>query len=195
MDPISQSVVGAALPQSLSKPHQLLAAGLIGALAGMAPDLDIFIRSDTDPLLFLEFHRQFTHSLFFIPVGGIIIGLILFWLIGKRFALTIKQSLVFSTLGYATHALLDACTTYGTQLLWPFSDDRIAWNVISVIDPLFTLPTIFLLIVAARRASPVWARLALAWALVYLTIGIIQRDRAIEIGHRVATERVFVPPH
>ena len=39
----------------------------IGFLSGLAPDLDIFIRSESDPLLFLEFHRQFTHSLIFIP--------------------------------------------------------------------------------------------------------------------------------
>jgi len=47
----------------------LFKACVIGALAGMAPDLDILIRSSSDPLLKLEFHRHFSHSLFFIPVG------------------------------------------------------------------------------------------------------------------------------
>ena len=39
-----------------------------------------------------------------------------------------------------THPLLDAHTAYGTQLFWPFSDERFAWSIISIIDPLFTLP-------------------------------------------------------
>ena len=193
MDPISQGALGAALPQSLSTTQQLVAAGLIGALAGMAPDLDVLIRSNTDPLLFLEYHRQFTHSLIFIPIGGAIVGVLLHFLIGKRFSLTLKQSLFFSTLGYATHALLDACTTYGTQLFWPFSDTRIAWNTVSVIDPLYTIPILILVILAARRSKPLLARLALVWALVYPAIGLIQRDRAIEVGYQIATERGHTP--
>jgi len=36
---------------------------MLGFLSGMAPDLDILIRSSTDPLLSLEYHRQFTHFL------------------------------------------------------------------------------------------------------------------------------------
>ncbi|MBT5700853.1 MAG: metal-dependent hydrolase, partial [Gammaproteobacteria bacterium] len=67
MDPISQGSLGAALAQSGSNPEKIKAATLLGCFAGLAPDLDIFIFSSTDPLLFLEFHRQFSHSLVFIP--------------------------------------------------------------------------------------------------------------------------------
>lgn len=193
MDPISQGALGATLSQSLSKPQQILAAGLLGALGGMAPDLDILIRSNTDPLLFLEYHRQFTHSLIFIPFGGVIVGLLLHWLIGKRFSLRLKQSLLFSTLGYATHALLDSCTSYGTQLLWPFSDARIAWNVISIIDPMFTIPIVLLVVFSVIKATPLLARIALIWALIYPVFGLVQRDRAIEVGHQIAIQRGHQP--
>lgn len=70
MDPISQGAFGASLSQTLTKKN-LLIIGIIGFLSGMTPDLDILIKSNNDPLLFLEFHRQFTHSLFFIPIGGL----------------------------------------------------------------------------------------------------------------------------
>jgi inner membrane protein len=50
-----------------------------------------------------------------------------------------------------THPLLDACTTYGTQLFEPFSSLRVAWNVISVADPLYTAPFLFCLVVASRK--------------------------------------------
>ena len=64
MDPLSQAVLGVSLSQSVARNRsQLRQAFWIGALSGMAPDLDILIRSAADPLLFLEYHRQFTHSL------------------------------------------------------------------------------------------------------------------------------------
>lgn len=66
MDPVSQGTLGAVFAQTQGSAKYLGKAALIGALAGMAPDLDVLIRSNEDPLLFLEFHRQFTHSLLFI---------------------------------------------------------------------------------------------------------------------------------
>lgn len=49
-----------------------------------------------------------------------------------------------------THPLLDCCTTYGTQLFQPFWDYRVAFNNISVVDPLYTLPFLICLIIASR---------------------------------------------
>lgn len=118
MDPLTQGLLGASLPQSVSKKHNVVVAGVLGLLAGMAPDLDVLIRSSTDPLLYLEFHRQFTHSLLFIPIGSLICALVLHPLISKRRGLSFKQSWLFCALGYGTHALLDSCTSYGTQLFW-----------------------------------------------------------------------------
>jgi inner membrane protein len=193
MDPVTQAVLGASAPQSVARRDRVVAGGLLGMFGGMAPDLDVFIRSTTDPLLFLEYHRQFTHALVFIPIGGLIVALALHPLIGRRWGLSLRESGIFCTLGYATHALLDACTTYGTMLLWPFSDARIAWNTISVVDPLFTLPILLLVVFGAWRRSPVFARFALAWALLYPTMGLLQRDRATELGWALASERGHEP--
>ncbi|MDC3283047.1 metal-dependent hydrolase, partial [Planctomycetota bacterium] len=70
MDPLSQAVVGAVVAGCVAKPQTIKPALMLGAIAGMAPDLDVFIRDPQDPLLFLEYHRQFTHALAFIPVGA-----------------------------------------------------------------------------------------------------------------------------
>ena len=160
MDPISQAALGAIAPQSAADKTKrdslgLLRIGLIGALAGMAPDLDVLIQSSTDPLLQLEYHRQFTHSLIFIPFGAALCALA-FWPFFKRH-MSYQQIWLIAVLGYGTHGLLDACTTYGTLLLWPFSEARIAWNTISVVDPLFTLPLLFFVIRAAIKNSAVAA--------------------------------------
>jgi inner membrane protein len=193
MDPLTQGVLGAALPQATSAPRYAASAGLLGLLAGMAADLDVLIQSSTDPLLFLEYHRQFTHSLVFIPVGGMICAVLLHGLIGRRRSLSFRQTWLFCTLGYATHALLDACTTYGTMLFWPFSDTRIAWNTISIIDPLFTIPLLVAALLAARRRKPLYARVALCWALVYMALGLWQRNEAVVMGNALAEQRGHSP--
>ncbi|MEH6556818.1 MAG: metal-dependent hydrolase [Oceanicoccus sp.] len=193
MDPISQGLVGAAFSQSHGTHKQLKIAGILGFLSGMAADLDVFIRSSSDPLLFLEYHRQFTHSLIFIPFGGLICALVLHQLFSRRHQIELKNTWLFCTLGYATHALLDACTTYGTQLLWPFSDARIAWNIISIIDPIYTLTLAALLLTAYISKKRKFAILALVWVVSYPLVGLVQRERAIDGAQLLAATRNHVP--
>ena len=193
MDPLTQGALGAALPQAANASRYVASAGLLGFLAGMAADLDVLIRSSEDPLLFLEYHRQFTHALVFIPAGGLLCASVLHHLIGRRRGLAFRHTWLFCTLGYATHALLDACTTYGTVLFWPFSEARVAWNTISIIDPLFTLPLLAAIVLAARRRRPVYARIALCWAVAYMALGLWQRNEAVAMGHALAEQRGHAP--
>ncbi len=194
MDPFTQGTLGASLPQATRRQSSHVhIAGALGFLAGMAADLDVFIRSSADPLLFLEYHRQFTHSLIFIPIGGLITALALHWLIGRRWQLSIWQTALFCTLGYATHALLDTATSYGTMLFWPFSDERFAWKIVSVIDPLFTLPLAALVLLSALKRKPLFARLGLIWAGIYLLLGVMQHQNALKMGTEIASGRGHVP--
>lgn len=45
-------------------------------------------------------------------------------------------------LAFLTHWIIDACTAYGTQIFEPFSRYRVAFNNISILDPLYTVPMI-----------------------------------------------------
>jgi inner membrane protein len=192
MDPLSQAALGAGLSQSISSDRsKQLSALIIGAVAGMAPDLDVFIRSDIDPLLFLEYHRQFTHSLLFIPAGALLCTLFLYpWFKSK---LSFALIYLFAFAGYATHGLLDTCTSYGTQLFWPFSDQRFAWSLVSIIDPLFTLPVIILIVLAVVRKNSRYARFGFAYAVLYLALGIIQHQRAESAVYALAQQRGHQP--
>jgi inner membrane protein len=204
MDPISQGVLGAIVTQSFSKAggktqaqapmaESLGTVGIIGALAAMAPDLDVLISSATDPLLALEFHRHFTHSLLFIPLGAFLCSLVLHPLLGRRWSLAYQQTFIVCLLGFATHALLDGCTTYGTQLLWPLTDKRFAWDSVSVVDPLFTLPLLALTILAVKRQRRLWAHIGAAWVFLYLGAGFVQHERALDMGQAVADSRGHSP--
>ena len=191
MDPITQGALGAVLPQLVSNKEKLTTTTWLGCLAGVAPDIDVFIRSSSDPLLFLEYHRQFTHSLSFIPVGAMICCLLAYRWSKKN--LTLQQSYLVCFLGYATHALLDANTTYGTQLFWPFSDVRIAWNNVSVVDPLVTIPLLVFVVAAYRSGKPLYARIGFTWVLAYLCFGLVQKNRAETIGAELAASRGHQP--
>ena len=188
MDPFTQGVLGTAGAQLVSSRQDKLKAAIAGGLSGMAADLDVLIRSDADPLLAIEFHRQFTHSLIFIPIGALICALVLFALYFRN-RLKFKQTYLFCFAGYATHALLDACTTYGTQLLWPFSNARIAWNNVSVVDPLFTIPLFLLVVLGIRKKSKKIAVVSMAYAIAYLSFGLVQQQRAELVSLKLAESR------
>ena len=185
-------MLGASAAQSGASAHEMRAAAVVGLLGGMAPDLDVLIRSSRDPLLFLEYHRQFTHALAFIPIGSLLVALVLYALFARRW-LSFRKTWLYAALGYATHGVLDACTSYGTLLLWPFSDARIAWNLVSVIDPAFTLPVLLLVGWSFARRRRTLAVIALAWAVAYPALGLVQRERARAAGMEQALARGHQP--
>ena len=104
-----------------------------------------------------------------------------------------KTIYIASFLGYATHGLLDACTSYGTLLFWPFSNVRIAWNNVSVVDPLFTVPALILVICAIIQKKRLYTALALTWCFLYLMLGFIQHERTYRAALEIANERQHSP--
>lgn len=189
MDPITQGAFGAVFAQTQGNAKDLAKAAVIGGLAGMTPDLDVLIRSTDDSLLTLQYHRHFTHSLLFIPFGGLICSLFFHPLLGRRFGVTFLQTLIWCIIGFATHGLLDGCTSYGTQLLWPLTDKRFAWDIISIIDPLVTLPLLALIILAARKKARRYAVIAIVWIGLYFGFSSYQHQRALDEGQKLAVSR------
>ena len=187
MDPVTQGVFGAIFAQTISNKKKLLLGSIIGCFAGLVPDIDVLIRSNTDPLLKLEYHRQFTHSLIFIPIGALIVTLFS-RIIFKKY-LSWGETYLFSFLGFATHGLLDACTSYGTQLLWPFTDERISWNYISVVDPFLTIPVILAIIFVIIMKNKYITLFGIVYILAYLTFGAYQENRAQFVGKSIANLR------
>ena len=202
MDPLTQGVVGSLAARTLvgRNSKRPLAVAIMGGLAALTPDLDVLIKSSTDHLLFLQYHRQFTHSVFFIPIGSLFCSLIMWPLVNFKRICDFKTCLLACFSGYATHGLIDACTTYGTVLFWPFADTRIAWSVISIIDPIFTLVILLGLIASIFRASIRVALLTVLFGLLYLLVGGYQNQRVQSEVYQIANkrnhavERIFVKP-
>jgi inner membrane protein len=187
MDSITQGLLGAAAAQAALGGRLGRRTWIYGAVGGMAADLDILIRSGSDPLVALTYHRHFTHSLAFIPIGGVLAALP--WILRTRHAEDRRAIVAATTVGYATHALLDALTTYGTQLWWPLSNARVALSGVSIVDLLFSVPLAWGVVRAARRVRRRPALVALAWCLAYLGFGLVQRYRAVRAATELATSR------
>lgn len=149
MDSLTQIVLGAAVGEAVLGKRVGNKAMLYGAIAGTIPDLDVFARYFTDNLTAIEVHRGISHSIFFSILFAPVFG----WLIAqweRKQSVNWKSWSWLMFWGMFTHPLLDAHTTWGTQLFWPF-DLRLAYKNIFVIDPLYTVPFLVFLILAMRQ--------------------------------------------
>lgn len=151
MDSLTQIVLGAAVGEAVLGKKIGNNAMVLGAIAGTIPDFDVAAGFFTDTVSALEIHRGFTHSIIF----AVVVGLLFAWMLAlwdKR--ATLKEWWLFWFLTFVTHPLLDAHTTWGTQLFWPL-ETRLAYKNIFVIDPLYTVPFLIFLILAMlqKRAS------------------------------------------
>ena len=193
MDPVTQGALGAAAAQAVFGRRLPRAAALVGAAAGMAADLDVFIPSGGDPVSGIIYHRHFTHSLLFIPLGGLLCALPFVW--WKTFKGSRPHVVGASAVAYATHGLLDAFTSYGTLLLWPFSDRRVAWDSIGIVDPAFTLPLLVGVVWAALARRRRAALVALLVSAAYMCFGGWQHQRALSAQRALAEARGHAIEH
>ena len=199
MDPLSQISLGAAVGVAvMGRRTAVWKAALWGGLAGALPDLDVLVDVG-DPIRNMTLHRSDTHALPWLTLAALPLG----WLAARtsgetrqwrRWGLAIWLALV-------THALLDAMTVYGTQLLRPFSDHPYAVGSVFIVDPLFTLPLLAGLAVALRRDGHRglgWNAAGLLLGTAYLAWGWGAQQHVRSVAERalaeqgIAAERVLV---
>jgi inner membrane protein len=191
MDPITQGLLGASFGQALYGRALGKKALVWGALVGMTPDLDVIV-NPVSPMAEWLWHRGPTHALWFGPVVGPALGWLLWRWKGGRF----RDWSGLCIVALLTHPLLDAFTTYGTQLLAPFSRQRFAWNAVAIVDPVYSLLLVLALAIglwrgvstpAARRVA--WAGLALSSA--YVGLGLLANERIEAVARaQLASEGV-----
>jgi len=202
MDSITQAVLGASIQGALLGRWQGRKALLYGAMLGTLPDLDVVIDYG-DAVADMTYHRGFSHSLF--VLSGL--ALLLTWLVrrfrphpgysGRRLLLTVWLILF-------THPVLDAFTSYGTQLFWPLMPIPTAWSSLFIIDPLYTLPLLVAVVVGLFNGlrEQAWRVPAVALALSTLYIGFSlagkymaeQRVEAELARQGIVAEQLFITP-
>lgn len=184
-------------------------ASWLAFLSALAPDLDVFsgpIRQllgfDVNPFDSLIAHRSWSHSLLMVPLLALPVAWIWwrirsFLLNGKPGQLESGRPVASFKLCYAcifaailSHPLLDTCTSYGTQLLAPFSRQRFAIDAIAIVDLIYTplLMVTLLLCYVLYRLKSVSPRAALraGWigfllSVAYIMAGVAFHHSAISV--------------
>lgn len=179
MDSLTQAILGAAVAEVTIGRKEGNKAIFWGAIIGTIPDLDVLIARFYDPIKSLLVHRGFSHSIVIILLLSPLIGYLLKRLYRKS-TTSLKQwnLMVFLVLG--THVFLDLFTTYGTGLFEPFSNYRVEWSTIAIIDPFYTVPLLLsiLLLMFFKRYSGtrrVISTTGLLVSTVYLMLTVVNK--------------------
>ena len=203
MDSLTQAALGAVVGQAIMGRRVGRVAPLLGAILGTLPDLDVFIAFGGAVEDFV-YHRGFSHSLFI----HLLVTPLLTWLILKLHSPSrpykVQWALAVLTI-FWTHALLDAFTVYGTQLLWPLTDYPFGIASVFIIDPFYTVPLLLGIYLAFRagwntKRGNKAATLALMVSTVYLGWSVIAKvwlhekiEQAL-VMHSIETDAVLSVP-
>ncbi|HKQ87478.1 MAG TPA: metal-dependent hydrolase [Candidatus Acidoferrales bacterium] len=174
MDPITHGIAGSLLGKSFFSKRNGRVAIFAATLGAVFPDIDTVADVvSRDPLALVKYHRGITHSFFGLPFFAA--GLA--WLtrrVGKKLGIETPSwamlTLIYG-IGILSHILMDGTTSFGTRMWTPFSQQRVAWDLIFIVDLAFTLillvPQLVAWVYAKREKSR--SRALLMW--VVLTAG------------------------
>ena len=176
MDSVTQFLLGAGIAGAAMGPKIGPRALLLGGIVATLPDLDSFLPT-ANAIDAMTEHRGASHSLITLTIAAPIISLAA---MAAMPSLRKEGKLTLATLWLClvTHALLDALTTYGTQLFWPLQiGPPVAVPAVFIIDPVYTLLLFggFLALIFMRqeRARGVrTVRMCLAISTAYLVLGL-----------------------
>jgi len=139
MDSLTHIVLGAAIGEVTLGEKIGNKALLWGGLLSIIPDLDVFVTPFLNPVSALFFHRGISHSLLFLliitPIAGWILSRI-----EKNHSIDLKSWMLFSFFPLLSHIFIDCFNTYGTGIFEPFSNLRVAYDSIAIVDFIFLLP-------------------------------------------------------
>ena len=134
MDSLTHTLTGGVIARAIDDEK----VGNWGTIAGLAmgtfPDSD-FILGLINGEFYLKYHRDFTHSLILIPFYALFFSWV-FVKLSKRPYFWSFYKICLSAL--VSHVLLDLFTSYGTMIFSPFFDHRYAWDLLFIIDLIFS---------------------------------------------------------
>lgn len=169
MDSVTQAALGAGITGALLGKYHGRKALLAGAVLGTLPDLDVVIRY-ADPLTSMISHRGFSHSVFVLTAASLALSALCTRWADRPGGPGRLRLFLAIWLALVTHPLLDAFTSYGTQLFWPLKPTPASWSSIYIIDPFFTLPLLLAVLWMAIRGYAPGRGTALRWTLYWCVL-------------------------
>ena len=172
MDSITHIALGAILGDAFAGKAIGKKAMVIGAVAQSLPDVDFIMSLWLRPVDNLLAHRGFTHSILFCVLTSLLLGILMTrW--QHTSGIPIRKWMLFFVLQMFIHLFLDALNSYGVGWFEPFSHLRLAFDVIYVADPFYSvwlgvgcLGLLFLKTDSPKRKK--WLVLSLMMSTLYL---------------------------
>jgi membrane-bound metal-dependent hydrolase YbcI (DUF457 family) len=186
MDPVTHGITGALLGKAYFSKRDAGVSIFAATLGAIFPDIDVLADAiSRDPLAIVKYHRGITHSFFGLPFFAA--GLA--WLtrrLARRWKLETPSwamLMLIYGVGIASHIVLDGMTSFGTRMWTPFSQRRVAWDLLFIIDVTFSsialLPQLIAWIYRERERS--FRRAVSLWILYSLAIlGAWEGARAVQ---------------
>lgn len=184
MEPITHLAAGLLTAQALEpEPTRRRGLTILCAVAATIPDFDIATSLiGLEP--YLRHHRGLTHSVLALPL----IALLLAWAARRLGAeLSLPRAWLAAALALATHIFLDVVTAFGTQVFAPFSDYRLSFEGVFVVDPAFTMALFACILLGRQSPSFLGAgRRAFALAGLALLVGypLLGNALRLNVQHR-----------
>jgi inner membrane protein len=182
MDTVTHGLAGWLISRAIPMDRggrEATAAVVVGSLLPDADNVTSLLGSE----MYLRLHRGVSHGFPGIAVTSLLVALLLYRF-GKWKDLKKLYLLVF--LGQLSHIALDLLNSYGTQIFQPFSDARVSFDILFVVDLVFTGIIVAGLLLSRRRAAP--ARAAMVALCVYVGFATFLHLR-VEDAVRRAAER------
>lgn len=175
MDSITQAALGGLCGELVLRRQLGWKGALWGVFFGTVPDLDIFMSPWLDAMDSLRNHRSLSHSLFLMLLMSPMFG----WLLSRLHKnVSYKRAAGFVLLTWFTHVLIDCFNSYGTQVLEPFSNYRVAFGNMAIADLFFLVPMLignFLCLFCKRdgkaRSLITWT--TTAWISLYALASVV----------------------
>lgn len=180
MDSITHTLTGGVIAKAIDDSRIGHWGTLAGLVAGVFPDID-FVLGLFNHQFYLQYHRDFTHSILLIPFYAGFLS----WLFTKISKRSYFWSFyLISLLGLFSHALLDLLTSYGTMILSPFSENRFSWDLVFIIDLIFSGILIFPWIVSLliRKKASWICRGILISLTIYVMFCWVQHQKALTLA-------------
>lgn len=172
MDSLTHIALGAIIGDAYAGKALGKKAMVIGALAQSLPDVDFMMSLWLRPVDNLLAHRGFTHSLLFCTAAAALLGLLMAqWL--HSASISKKKWILFFGLQISIHLLLDAFNSYGVGWFEPFSHLRVAFDIVYVADPFYSIwlgvaCLALLLLKSNSSARRTWTSVSLTLSTIYL---------------------------
>ncbi len=187
MDTVTHGLTGWLIARSIPSEKGARAATAAVVIGSVLPDVDHVVSLFGGEAA-VRFHRGISHSFAGIAVSSLLLAFLLY-----RFGRwkDLKKLYLLAAVGQLSHVALDLITSYGTQIFQPFSDARVSFDLLFIIDLVFT-GIVLAGIALSRRHRPLGARAALAALAMYVGFAAVLHVRAQD-AVRTAAERSGVP--